>query len=95
VVLLGCHCAAGDGGGEGGTSNLGAPLRMSRMMLSRVCPGTPQNKARPSLFQLLGPPTRPAVLYISISYLALKYVAHHSSLSLAAHVGSAHSLAVS
>jgi hypothetical protein len=47
VVLLGCHCIAGDGGGEGGASNLGAPLRMPRMTLLRVRRGTPQ---------LFGPP---------------------------------------
>jgi hypothetical protein len=58
-----------------------------------VRPGTPQNWARPSLFQLFGPPMRPVVNCISTSYLALKYVAHQSSLFLAAQVGSARSSA--
>jgi hypothetical protein len=49
---------------------------MPRMTFSRVRPGTPQNMARPSLFQQLGPPTSPWVLYISTSYFALKYVVH-------------------
>jgi hypothetical protein len=62
-VLLGCHCSAGDSGGEDGASNLGALLRMPWMKLCRV---------RPSLFQLFGPPTRPVVLRISMSYLAWK-----------------------
>jgi hypothetical protein len=71
-VLLGCQRVAGDGGGEDGASNLGAPLWMPSVTFSRVRPGTPQKTTRPSLFQLFGPPTRLVVLCISMSYCAWK-----------------------
>jgi hypothetical protein len=71
-VLLGCQRAAGDGGGDDDISNLGAPLWMPPPMFSSVRPGTPQKRTRPSLFQLFRWPTRPVVLFISMSYCAWK-----------------------
>jgi hypothetical protein len=58
-VLFGCQRVAGVGdGGDDDVSNLGAPLWMPSMTLSRVRPGTPQMRTRPSMFQLFRRPTR-------------------------------------
>jgi hypothetical protein len=71
-VILGCQRteAGGDGGGEGGISSRGAPLLMPSTTAERVRPGTPQKRARPSLFHVFLWPTRSLVLFRSASYCA-------------------------
>jgi hypothetical protein len=77
-VLLECQRAEarGDGGGEGGISNLRALLWMPSTTADRVCPKMPQKQTHPSLFHVFLRPTRPSVLFMSTSYCTWKKSAH-------------------